>query len=71
MPVTELVFPSYKQDSQSLTELKEKEHQIFQSFSGVEGLAAAFRGVVLEENGTAVDPKSMRGVLVLGRLSLL
>jgi hypothetical protein len=49
MPVTELVFPLYKPDSQSLEELKQKEHQIFQSFYGVEGLEAAFHGVVLED----------------------
>ncbi|KAJ8099024.1 hypothetical protein POJ06DRAFT_126368 [Lipomyces tetrasporus] len=64
MPVTELVFPLYKPDPQSLEELKQKENQIFQSFCGVEGLKAAFRGVVLEDNGVAVDPKT-RGILVL------
>ena len=66
MPVTELLFPLYKPESQSLEELKQKEQQIFQSFYGVEGLQAAFHGVVLEDNGVAVDPKT-RGVLVLGK----
>jgi hypothetical protein len=69
MPVTELVFPLYKPDSQSLEELKQKEHQIFQSFYGVEGLEAAFHGVVLEDNGVAVDPIKPRGVLVLGKFA--
>lgn len=67
MPVTELVFPLYNPDSQSLEELEQKAHQIFHSFQGVEGLKAAFRGVVLEDNGVAIDPKITRGVLVLGK----
>jgi len=69
MPITELVFPLYKLDPQSLAGLKEKTPEIFQSFSGVEGLQAAFRGPILEEDGAAVDLQSMRSVLVLGRLS--
>lgn len=68
MPITELVFPSYKLDLQSRTRLKEKASDIFQIFSGVEGLQAAFRGAILEENGAAVDPNSVRTVFVLGRL---
>jgi hypothetical protein len=66
MPVTELVFPLYNPDSQSLEELKQKEHQVFQSLYGVKGLEAAFRGVVLEDNGVIVNPTRTRGVLVLG-----
>lgn len=68
MPVTELVFPSYKSDPQSLAELKAKENQIFRSFSGVPGLEKACRGIILEENGVSVDAASMRNVLVLGEL---
>lgn len=69
MTITELVFPSYKLDPQSLAELRRKEHQIFQSFSGVVDLNAAFSGLVIEENCAGVDPNSMKSVLVLGRLS--
>lgn len=69
MPVTELVFPLYKPDSQSLAELKQKENEIFQSLSSVEGLNVAFCGVVLEDNGVAVDSKNTRGVLVLGKFA--
>jgi hypothetical protein len=71
MPVTELVFPSYKLDPQSLAELKAKENQIFQSFSGVTGLEKACRGIILEEDGASVDAARMRNVLVLGKLSSL
>jgi hypothetical protein len=67
MPITELIFPVFKQDSQTLAGLKEKAPEIFQTFSGVEGLQAAFRGPILEENGSAVDPKSAKSVLVLGK----
>jgi hypothetical protein len=69
MPVTELVFPSYKLDPQSLAGLKEKQGQIFQAFSGVPGLEKAFRGIILEEDGAPIDATSMRNVLVLGKLS--
>lgn len=68
MPVTELVFLSYKPDPQSLAELKAKENQIFQSFSGVPGLEKACRGIILEEDGVCVDAASMRNVLALGML---
>lgn len=69
MPVTELVFPSYKLDPQSLAGLKEKEGQIFQAFAGVPGLEKSYYGVILEEDGASVDAASMRNVLVLGKLS--
>ncbi|CRG89132.1 DNA topoisomerase 2 [Talaromyces islandicus] len=65
MPVTELVFPSYKLDPQSLAGLKEKQGQMFQAFSGVPGLEKTYRGVILEEDGASVDAASMRNVLVL------
>jgi hypothetical protein len=68
MPVTELVHPSYKLDSQSVAGLKEKYTEIFQHFSGVDGLQAKFHGTIIEENGARVDPKSMRSVLILGKL---
>jgi hypothetical protein len=67
MPITELVFVSYKTDSESVAALKEKESEIFKHFSGVKGLQAKFRGPILEDNGAIVDPKSIRSVLVLGK----
>ena len=70
MPVTELVFPSYKLDKQSLSGLKENEPDIFRSFSGVEGLQIGFRGAILEEDGVSVDTNSMRSLLLLGMLAL-
>jgi hypothetical protein len=69
MPITELVFPSYKLDPQSLAALKEKQYEIFQHFSGVEGLQATYRGPIIEENGASIDDKSMKSVLVLGKHS--
>lgn len=65
MPVTELVYPTYKRDPESLDGLKAHESAIFEAFSEVKGLQAAFRGPVLEEDGAVVDPNSMRSILVL------
>jgi hypothetical protein len=67
MPITELVFPTYKLDPQSLAGLKEKGPEIFQYFDGLPGLEAFFRGAILEENGATVDPATMRSMLVLGK----
>ncbi|KAK9251979.1 hypothetical protein V1507DRAFT_255678 [Lipomyces tetrasporus] len=65
MPITELVFPAFKKDSQSVAELKQNERQILQSFSGAADLIGVFRGPLIGENGATVDPSSLRSVLVL------
>ncbi len=67
MPVTELVYPAYKLDPDSLAGLKAQESAISHAFSGVDGLRAAFRGPILEEDGIVIDAKAMRDILVLGR----
>ncbi|KAJ8099021.1 hypothetical protein POJ06DRAFT_238935 [Lipomyces tetrasporus] len=56
MPITELVFPAFKKDSQSVAELKQNERQILQSFSGAADLIGVFRGPLIGENGATVDP---------------
>lgn len=66
MPITELVFPAFKRDPESLKALKEKEPEIFKSVIGTEGLYAAFRGPILEENAQSVPPESVRNIIVLG-----
>lgn len=66
MPVTEIVFPVFKSDPESVATLKENQSDIFQNFSGVRGLEAAFYGHILEENSTPVDPNNMRKILILG-----
>ncbi|KAM0253894.1 hypothetical protein ACHAQJ_007069 [Trichoderma viride] len=65
MPITELVFPSYKLDPQSLATLKENQQQLFGTFAGVAGLLKLFRGPILEDSGKAVDPREVRSVLAL------
>lgn len=67
MPITELVFPLYKLDPQSLVGLKENEQQIFGCFAGVEGLLKLFRGPIMEDSGTTVDLKAIRSVLAIGK----
>ncbi|KAH7136962.1 hypothetical protein B0J13DRAFT_82800 [Dactylonectria estremocensis] len=65
MPVTELLFPQYKQGLKTLAGLKENGPKIFATFKGVEGLQSGFRGRLLEENGNPIDPSAMRSVLIL------
>lgn len=67
MPITELVFPAFKTDAESVAAFKTQAQDIFQSLSNIEGLQAGFQGPILEENGSPVDPKSMRSILVLGK----
>ncbi|KAK9368565.1 hypothetical protein V1509DRAFT_73810 [Lipomyces kononenkoae] len=65
MPITELVFPSYKQDPASIAGLKEKENQIIQSFANIDGLTRFHHGEILEEDGISVKPESMKRILIL------
>ncbi|OAG40153.1 hypothetical protein AYO21_05631 [Fonsecaea monophora] len=65
MPITELIFPTYKLDAESLTALKTNESHIFSHLTNVNGLQAAFNGQILEHNGSPVDPKNVRTLLVL------
>lgn len=71
MPVTELLFPQYKQGLKTLAGLKENGPKIFATFKGVEGLQSGFRGRLLEENGNPIDPSAMRSVLILGKKALV
>ncbi|KAH0839215.1 hypothetical protein FOPE_05554 [Fonsecaea pedrosoi] len=65
MPITELIFPTYKLDAESLAALKTNESHIFSHLTNVNGLQAAFNGQILEHNGSPVDPKNVRTLLVL------
>ncbi|OAL35034.1 hypothetical protein AYO20_05749 [Fonsecaea nubica] len=58
MPITELIFPTYKLDAESLAALKTNESHIFSHLANVNGLQAAFNGQILEHNGSPVDPKN-------------
>jgi hypothetical protein len=71
MPITELVFPSYKPDPESLAALSSKRNQIFSHFLGAEGLQSFVTGPILEENGTSVDAASEKTALVFGKLPSL
>jgi hypothetical protein len=66
MPITELVFPTYKLESESLDALRSKRSEIFSHFLGAEGLQSFVTGPILEENGTSVDAASEKTVLVFG-----
>ncbi|KAL5343604.1 hypothetical protein BJX70DRAFT_393663 [Aspergillus crustosus] len=65
MPITELIFPVWKTDPQSVANLKQSEPQIFKHFSGLNGLEAGFRGSITEANGAVVKPESLKTMLVL------
>ncbi|KAL4882527.1 hypothetical protein BJY04DRAFT_217021 [Aspergillus karnatakaensis] len=65
MPITELIFPVWKTDPQSVASLKEKETEVFKHFSGIKGLEATFRGPVSEANGASVKPESLKTLIVL------
>jgi hypothetical protein len=64
MPITELAFPFFKQDEETLVELKRKAPEIWRSLPRIEGLQAAFHGLVVEDNGSTFDVESMRTVVV-------
>jgi hypothetical protein len=65
MPITELIFPSFKVDPESLASLKENQKAMFGTFVGVEGLTKLFRGPILEDSGNAVDPKAVRSLIAI------
>ncbi|KAL6909239.1 hypothetical protein GGI43DRAFT_394906 [Trichoderma evansii] len=65
MPITEIVFPLFKLDPESLAGLKAATPTMFESVKNVGGLLNPFRGPLLEENGQAVDPNTHRSILSL------
>ncbi|PTB46018.1 uncharacterized protein TrAFT101_004501 [Trichoderma asperellum] len=65
MPITEVVFPLFKLDPESLAALKAATPTLFASVKDVGGLLTLVRGPLLEENGQAVDPNTHRSVLSL------
>lgn len=67
MPITEVVFPTFKLDPESLTALQAATPTMFSSVKGVGGLLNLVRGPLVEENGQAVDPNTHRSVLSLGK----
>lgn len=67
MPITEVVFPLFKLDPESLAALKAATPTLFASVKDVGGLLTLVRGPLLEENGQAVDPNTHRSVLSLGK----
>jgi hypothetical protein len=66
MPITELVFPFYKQDQESLDGIRSKRNEIFSIFNGAEGLQSFVNGPILEEDGASVDAASEKTVLIFG-----
>ncbi|GAD97556.1 conserved hypothetical protein [Paecilomyces variotii No. 5] len=64
MPITELVFPSFKKDPETLKAL-ENEWENFKSLIGTQGVQAVFRGSILEDNGQSVPAESVRSILVI------
>jgi hypothetical protein len=71
MAITELLFPAYKQDQESTTELRNKAPEIFSHFRDVQGLKSLFRGTIIAENGEPVGSDTGRSVLALGSILLL
>ncbi|KAH8689488.1 hypothetical protein BGW36DRAFT_71765 [Talaromyces proteolyticus] len=65
MPITELVFPAYKQDPESIAGLKERQNQIIQSFTNIDGLSNFHHAEILEEDGISFKPESMKRILIL------
>jgi hypothetical protein len=68
MPLTEVVFPVFKLDPETLATLQAATPTLFSTIKGVPGLLNFLRGPLLEENGQAVDPNTHRSVLSLGKL---
>ncbi|KAH8894328.1 hypothetical protein GQ53DRAFT_745046 [Thozetella sp. PMI_491] len=60
MPTTEIFFPTFKSDAESLAGVRENQWRIPVLFQGVAGIETAYTGQVLEENGVSVDPETMR-----------
>lgn len=67
MPITEIVFPLFKLDPESLAGLKAATPTMFETVKNVGGLLNLVRGPLLEENGQAVDPNTHRSILSLGK----
>lgn len=67
MPITEIVFPVFKLDPETLSTLQAAAPTMFSTIKGVPGLLNLLRGPLLEENGQAVDPNTHRSVLSLGK----
>ncbi|PNP38108.1 hypothetical protein TGAM01_v201371 [Trichoderma gamsii] len=65
MPLTEVVFPVFKLDPETLATLQAATPTLFSTIKGVPGLLNFLRGPLLEENGQAVDPSTHRSVLSL------
>ncbi|EHK41607.1 uncharacterized protein TrAtP1_005114 [Trichoderma atroviride] len=65
MPITEVVFPVFKLDPETLATLQAAAPTMFSTIKGVPGLLNLLRGPLLEENGQAVDPSTHRSVLSL------
>jgi hypothetical protein len=70
MPVTELVFPVYKTDADSLAHLQENKLKIAQNYpKNINGLHAIYQGKIVEENGIIVKQPETRSVFFFGELT--
>ncbi|KAI9903781.1 hypothetical protein N3K66_000310 [Trichothecium roseum] len=65
MGITELVFPVFKGDAQTQSQLEQNSPEMFAHFRGVPGIRTLFRGGIVRDGGEPVEPSSGRNVLVL------
>jgi hypothetical protein len=67
MPITELLWPVWKSDAESLAAVQSHEKFIGETFESSNGLHFTYTGRILEENGAPVDNPATRGIFVLGK----
>lgn len=67
MPITEVIFPLFKLDPESLAGRDAAIASMFTAMQGVVGIQNLVRGPLLEENGQPIDPNTYRSVISLGK----
>lgn len=66
MPITELIFPAYKPD----TDLEAKLSESIKLLENVPAIQSVHKGFVISEDGQKVDALGEKGVVVLGMSNL-
>lgn len=66
MAITELLWPRWKTDYESLSAIQGQQKLIIDTFNSFEGLQYAFLGKIIEDNGAPLESPNSKSVYVLG-----